>query len=225
MYWNIADYSVVRVSGEQWRNSATHIQASLLPHTPYPSRLPHSTEQTSMCCTVGPYWLFILNVAACACPSQTPYLFPQRTHHLWMQKRRYRSLVWLPGFLDKDSRAQKASWWGNGGLSPGAPPSSPGHCPVLTHRLPLPGACRSSHWGCWYWQRDRDEFLMKDLENRQRGAWLALSCAKTRQATRPLASCAGHCFGHSSRGTRWIQRNWVPPSRSFLLDLSSLSFT
>ena len=52
--------------------ACTHI----LPQAPLPSRLPHNIEQSSLCCTVGPCCLSILNIAVCTCPSQTPYLFP-----------------------------------------------------------------------------------------------------------------------------------------------------
>ena len=37
--------NVVRVSGEQWRDSAIFIHVSILPQTPLPSRLPHNIEQ------------------------------------------------------------------------------------------------------------------------------------------------------------------------------------
>ena len=40
--------NVVIVSGEQQRDSATHIHVSILPQTPLPSRMPHNTEQSSM---------------------------------------------------------------------------------------------------------------------------------------------------------------------------------
>ena len=46
-----------------------YMDVSILPQTPLPSRLPHNTEQSSLC------WLYILNIAVCACPSQTPELF------------------------------------------------------------------------------------------------------------------------------------------------------
>ena len=55
--------NVVIVSGEQRRDSAIHIHVSVLPQTPLPSRLPHNTEQSSLCFTVGPCWLSILNIA------------------------------------------------------------------------------------------------------------------------------------------------------------------
>ena len=38
-------------------DSAIHIHGPILPQTPLPSRLPGYTEQTSVCCTVGPCWL------------------------------------------------------------------------------------------------------------------------------------------------------------------------
>ena len=64
--------NVVIVSGEQQRDSAIHIHVSILSQTPLPSRLPHNIEQSSLCSTVGPCWLSILNIVACTRPSQTP---------------------------------------------------------------------------------------------------------------------------------------------------------
>ena len=64
--------NVVTVSGEQPRDWAIHLCVSILPQTPLASRLPHNTEQSSLCCTVGPRWLSILNIAVSTCPSQTP---------------------------------------------------------------------------------------------------------------------------------------------------------
>ena len=49
-----------------------HIYVSILPQTFLPSRLPRNTEQISLCYTVGPCWLSILNIAVCSCVSQTP---------------------------------------------------------------------------------------------------------------------------------------------------------
>ena len=59
----VLGYSLVIVSGQQWRNSAIHIRVSILLQTPLPSRLPHNIEQSSVCSTVGPSWLSILNIA------------------------------------------------------------------------------------------------------------------------------------------------------------------
>ena len=56
-------------SGRPKRNSATHIHVSILPQIPLLSRLPHNSEQTSLCYKVGPCWLSILNTALCTCPS------------------------------------------------------------------------------------------------------------------------------------------------------------
>ena len=70
LYWLVNN--VVIVSGEQWRDSAMHIHVSILPQTPLPSRLPHNIELSSMCYSVGPCWLSILNIAVCTCPNQTP---------------------------------------------------------------------------------------------------------------------------------------------------------
>ena len=54
---------VVIVSGEQYRNSAIHKHISILPQTLFPSRWPHNIEQSSICYTIGPCWLSILNTA------------------------------------------------------------------------------------------------------------------------------------------------------------------
>ena len=45
----IAINKVVIVSGEQRRDSAMHTHVSVLSQTPLPSRLPHITEQNSLC--------------------------------------------------------------------------------------------------------------------------------------------------------------------------------
>ena len=44
------------------------------PLKPLSSRLPHNTEHSSLCYTVGPCWLSILNIAVYTCLSQTPWL-------------------------------------------------------------------------------------------------------------------------------------------------------
>ena len=49
------------VSSKQRRDSAIHIHVSILSQTPFPSRLPHNIEQTSLRCPVSPWWLSILN--------------------------------------------------------------------------------------------------------------------------------------------------------------------
>ena len=56
--------SVVIVSGGQQRDSAIHLYASILPRSLLPSRLPRTIEQSSLCYTVRPRWLSILNIAA-----------------------------------------------------------------------------------------------------------------------------------------------------------------
>ena len=47
-----------------WAARKAHlcIHVFILPKTPLLSRLPHNIEQSSMCYTVGPYWLSILNI-------------------------------------------------------------------------------------------------------------------------------------------------------------------
>ena len=63
--WQINN--VVIISGAQQSDSVIHIRVSILPQTPLPCRLPHNTEQSSLCYTVGPCWLSILNIAVCTC--------------------------------------------------------------------------------------------------------------------------------------------------------------
>ena len=83
-------HNAVVTSGEQWRDSAIHLHGSTLPQTPLPSRLPQNIEQSSLCSSVGPCWLSILNIellssfwpqglcmavpsssSSCACPALT----------------------------------------------------------------------------------------------------------------------------------------------------------
>ena len=64
--------NVVIVLGGQQRDSAIHIHVSILPKAPFPPRLPHNIEQSSLCYTVGHCWLSILNTAMNTCRSQTP---------------------------------------------------------------------------------------------------------------------------------------------------------
>ena len=49
------------ISGGQQRDSAIHIQVSILPQTPLPSRLPHTIGKGSLSYTICPCWLSILN--------------------------------------------------------------------------------------------------------------------------------------------------------------------
>ena len=48
-FLNILCNNVVIVSGGQQRDSAIHIHTSILPQTPLLYRLPHNTEQSSLC--------------------------------------------------------------------------------------------------------------------------------------------------------------------------------
>ena len=64
--------TVVIVSGRQQEESVIHMHVPILSQTPLPFRLPHNIEQSSMCYTVGPCWLYIFNIAVCTCPPQTP---------------------------------------------------------------------------------------------------------------------------------------------------------
>ena len=63
--------NVVIVSGAQQSDSALHIHVHSLPNSLLiQAAILH--WQSSMCYTVGPCWLPILNIAMWTCPSQTP---------------------------------------------------------------------------------------------------------------------------------------------------------
>ena len=64
--------NVVLVSGIQESDSVTHIHVSILFQILFPFSLLQNIEQSFLCYTVGPCWLFILNIAVCICQSQTP---------------------------------------------------------------------------------------------------------------------------------------------------------
>ena len=92
--------SAVIVSGGQQKDSATHtLHVSILPHTTLPSCLPHHSEQSSLCNTVGPCWLSVLNMAVCmegsgawAFFSLTPHRMGNYISHLVWRRPRF---CWL----------------------------------------------------------------------------------------------------------------------------------
>ena len=70
------------VSGGQQRDSAIHIYVSILLQIPLPSSLAHNIEQSSLCYTVRPCWLFILNKAVYMLIPDSltiPSLYPKNT--------------------------------------------------------------------------------------------------------------------------------------------------
>ena len=73
LYWCTADWQFMTVSGAQQSNSAIHTHATILPQTSVLSRLPHNTEQSSLCYAVGLCWLSILNISVCTYRSQNIY--------------------------------------------------------------------------------------------------------------------------------------------------------
>ena len=73
--------NAVIVSGGEQRDLAIHTYVSILPETPFPTRLPHNIEQSCLC-SVGPYQLSILNTTVCGNavftagpPGKSPCLF------------------------------------------------------------------------------------------------------------------------------------------------------
>ena len=55
------------VPAVQQSDSVIHIDVSILFQILFPIRLLHNIEQSSLCYTVGPCWLSILNTAVCTC--------------------------------------------------------------------------------------------------------------------------------------------------------------
>ena len=66
--------NVVLVSGVHPSDSVVYIHVSILFQILFPFRSLQSIGQSSLCYTVGPCWLSILNIAVCTCQSQTPSL-------------------------------------------------------------------------------------------------------------------------------------------------------
>ena len=66
--------NVVLVSGVQQSDSVMQMQVSILFQILFPFRLLQNVEQSSLCYTVGPCWLSMLNITVCTCQSQTPSL-------------------------------------------------------------------------------------------------------------------------------------------------------
>ena len=62
--------NTVMISDVQESNSVTLV--SILFQIIFPFRLLYNIKQSSLCYTVGPFWLSILNAAVCECQSQTP---------------------------------------------------------------------------------------------------------------------------------------------------------
>ena len=61
--------NIVLVSGVQQSDSVIHIHVSILFQILFPFRLLQNIEQSSLCYTVGPCLLSILNIAVCVCQS------------------------------------------------------------------------------------------------------------------------------------------------------------
>ena len=61
--------NVVLSSGVQQSDSIICIHESILFQILFPFRLLHNIEQSSLCYTVGPCWLSILNIVVCTCQS------------------------------------------------------------------------------------------------------------------------------------------------------------
>ena len=68
-YFGVFSYSI-------WRDSVTHIYVSVLFQIIFPFRLLQSMEQSSLCYTVWPCWIYILSIVVCtSCQPQTLSLF------------------------------------------------------------------------------------------------------------------------------------------------------
>ena len=65
-------YNVMLVFSVQQSGSITCIHVSPLFQSSFPYRSPQSTEQSSLCCTVGSYWFSVLYIIVYICHSQLP---------------------------------------------------------------------------------------------------------------------------------------------------------
>ena len=72
--WIITNYQCCEFSGEQWSASAVHKHVPILCPRP-PSRLPHNTEQSSLCYTVAPRRLSLLTTSLMLFPYFTQDAF------------------------------------------------------------------------------------------------------------------------------------------------------
>ena len=61
----------------KWVYTGIHIHASIFPQNPFPSRLTHNIEQSSLCSTVGPCWLSIINSNMIQPPTSKHWLLSQ----------------------------------------------------------------------------------------------------------------------------------------------------
>ena len=76
-YQSIIDYNVVLVSAVQQSESVIHTHISTLFQILFPYRSLESTDQSSLCSTVGsPYQLSILYIVMCMCQSGTGIYCP-----------------------------------------------------------------------------------------------------------------------------------------------------
>ena len=67
--------NVVSVSGGQQSDSDIHVPVFILFQVLFPFRVLQNIEQSSLCRTVGPCWLSILNIAVCTYHPQFPLYF------------------------------------------------------------------------------------------------------------------------------------------------------
>ena len=138
----------------------THIHGSILPQTPLPSRLAHNTEQSSLCYTVGPCWLSILNISVCPCvlshfqlcPTTTPWTVAHQAplsmgffrQEYWSGLQEY--WILLQGiFLTPGSNLNFLSLllWQAGSLPP-VPPSKPSSAYMpIPNSIPIASLCPS----------------------------------------------------------------------------------
>ena len=64
------------------QQSDSVIHVSILFQILFPVRLLQNIEQSSLCYTVDPCWLSVLNIAVCTCQSQTANLALRDSHFL-----------------------------------------------------------------------------------------------------------------------------------------------
>ena len=95
--------NVALVSGVPQSDSVMHIPVSVLSQILFPFGLLHYIEQSSLCYTVGPCWLSVLNIAVIACQPQLQiylFLFPvvKITWFSWLDML---YILWSNAHLDR----------------------------------------------------------------------------------------------------------------------------
>ena len=99
----------VLVTGVQQSDSVIPIQVSILFQFLFPFKLLQNIEPSSLCYTVGPYRLSILNIVVCTCQSHGFHNFKLANSLKFICKPPNQSSCTLQSFTDMQRAAKKLS--------------------------------------------------------------------------------------------------------------------